>query len=99
MEALIRELEALSQKPDVPNSKLVGAVIATAVRFREILDARMLGFQALAAAVAMQPEIDPRKLHEDFLTLLGAQYESARDIPRELRDIASAIKLASADGR
>ena len=48
MDRLIKELEFLAAKPDVPTAEVVGAVMATAVRCREILSARMVGLQALA---------------------------------------------------
>ena len=97
METLLRELQSLRDKPDVPNARLVGAVIATAVRFRDILDSRMVGIQALATAVAMQPEVDTLKLHDDFLTIVRSHYDPTQSIPQELGDIALAIKLASGD--
>jgi hypothetical protein len=53
--------------------------------------------QALAASVAMQPQLDADKLHADFLGLVKEQFGSARNIPMELRDLASAIKLAAAE--
>ena len=97
MDTLIRELEMLRDRPDLPNTRILGAVIATAVRFREILDKRMVGIQALATAVAMQPQVDASKLHDDFLQILRSHYESDREIPCELRDIAAAITLAAAE--
>jgi len=99
MDRLIKELEALASKPDLPNDKVVGAVIATAMRCRDILSARMVGLQALATATAMQPTVDANQLHDDFLRLLGAQYEQPLEVPEALRDIALAIKLAAAERR
>jgi hypothetical protein len=97
MDALIRELESMRETPALSNAKLIGGVVAAAVRMRAILDARMIGIQALATAVAMQPEIDPSKLHDDFIAILKANFETLRDAPSELRDMAAAIKLAASD--
>ena len=52
MDRLIKELESLAAKQDVPNAQVVGAVMATAMRCRDILGARMVGLQALATATA-----------------------------------------------
>ena len=99
MDALIRELQSLSQNPQVSNAKVVGAVLASVVKMKDVLDARRVGIEAFATAVAMQPVIDPATLHEDFMAILAAHFESARHIPAELKDVASAVKLASADRR
>jgi hypothetical protein len=97
MDTLFRELETLRQKPQLTNNEIVGVMVATIARFREVLNHRMVGIQALAAAVAMQPEMDPQKLHDDFMTILGAHFESPRHMPSELIDIAAGIRLAAAD--
>ena len=97
MEHLIRELESLRSRPQLTDSQIVGAMIAAAARFKEILDDRMVGIESLATAVAMQPEIDARKLHDDFLAILRVHFDSIRRIPPELRDIAASIKLAEVD--
>ena len=99
MDALIRELEAMRGTPDLSGAKLIGGVVAAAVRIRDILDSRMIAIQALATAVAMQPEIDAAKLHDDFVVILKANFASLRDVPGELRDMAAAIKLAETDRR
>ena len=97
MDRLIRELESLASTPDVPNAKVLGAVMATAMRCRDILGTRMAGLQALATATAMQPGIDASRLHDDYLRILAGHYDSAEEIPQSLRDIALAIKLAAAE--
>jgi hypothetical protein len=97
MDRLIKELESLASKPDVPNAKVVGAILATATRCRDILSTRMVGLQALATATAMQPKIDALRLHDDFLRIVGAHYNSPAQIPEALQDIALAIKLAAAE--
>jgi hypothetical protein len=97
MDALIRELELMRETPGLSNAKLIGGIVAAAVRMRAILDARMVGIQSLATAVAMQPEINASKLHDDFIVLLKANFESLREAPSELRDMAAAIKLAASD--
>ena len=97
MEALIRELETLRNRDDVPNARIVGAVIATATRCQELLHTRTVGLQALATAVAMQPGIDARKLFDDFMLALHAHYESTANIPTELKDLGHIIQLAAVD--
>jgi hypothetical protein len=97
LEKLLKELKELQDKPDLDGSTVIGAVIAASVRFRQLLEERALGMQALAASVAMQPQLDAEKLHADFLGLVTEQFGSVRNIPLELRDLASAIKLAAAD--
>jgi hypothetical protein len=97
LERLLKELKELQEKPDLDASKVIGAVIASAVRFRQLLEERALGMQALAASVAMQPQLDAEKLHADFIALVKEHFGSARTIPAELRDLASAIKLAAAE--
>lgn len=78
---------------------MCGAMLATCVRFRELLDARMAGIHALAAAIAMQQQLDGQKLHDDFLAGLKAHFESIRNIPQELKDVAAGMKLAASDQR
>ena len=95
MDRLIKELESLAAVPDVSSTKVMGAVIATAVRCRDVFNTRMVGLQALATAAAMQPTMDANLLHDDYLRALRAHYDSAKDIPNELRDIALAIKLVA----
>jgi hypothetical protein len=97
METLIRELESLRQKPQLTNSDIVGVMLATTARLRDVMSERMVGIQAMAAAVAMQPEVDAVKLHDDFLNILKAHFESLRATPRELKDMAAGIKLAAAE--
>lgn len=97
MDALIRELQLMGERPNLSNAKLVGGMVAAAVRMRDILDSRMVGIQALATAVAMQPEINASKLHDDFVVILKANFESLKETPTELRDMAAAIKLAASD--
>jgi hypothetical protein len=97
METLIRELESLRHKPQLTNSEIVGVMVATTARLREILGDRMVGIQALASAVAMQPEIDAARLHDDFLDILKAHFETLRQTPSELKDIAAGIRLAAAE--
>jgi len=99
MDALIRELEAMRQAPELSSPKLIGAIVAAAVRMRDVLDSRMVAIQALATAVAMQPEINSSRLHDDFVVILKANFGSLREAPGELRDIAAAIKLAASDRR
>jgi hypothetical protein len=94
LEKLIKELEELRTQPNLSNNQVVGAVIAAATRFRSALDDRVLGMQALSAALAMQPEIDAHKLHDDFYGILNSHFDSGHGIPVELKDIAAAIKLA-----
>lgn len=98
MEKLLKELEQLRQAPDLPNAKMIGALIATATRCKDILDARMVAVQSLAAAVAMQPQVDALKLHDDFLNQVKAHYGSG-NTPAELTDIALAMRLAAPDRR
>jgi hypothetical protein len=97
LDALIRELETLRDRDDVPNTRIVGAVIATATRCQELLHTRTVGLQALATAVAMQPGIDARKLFDDFMLALHAHYDSLGGIPSELKDLGHIIRLAAAD--
>ena len=97
MEALIRELETLRDRDDVPSARIVGAVIATAARCQELVHTRTVGLQALATAVAMQPGIDTRKLLDDFMLALHAHYDSLGGIPTELKDLGHIIQLAAAD--
>jgi hypothetical protein len=97
MDALVRELEALRAQPDIPNSKVVGAVLSAAMRIRDILEWRIAGIEALATAIAMQPGIDAARLHRDFLEVLKARYESMRHVPNELKDMAAAIQLAATE--
>src|SRR5688572_5692700 len=97
MDRLIRELEFLAAKPDVPTAEVVGAVRATAMRCRDILSERMVGLQALATATALQPKIDALQLHDDYLRILRAHYDSNSELPDGLRDIALSIKLAAAE--
>jgi hypothetical protein len=97
MDRLIKELESLAARQDVPTAQVVGAVMATAMRCRDILSARMVGLQALATATALQPRIDALQLQEDFLRILGAHYEPPNEVPDALQDIALAIKLAAAE--
>src|SRR5947209_1363099 len=96
MDALVRELELLRMKPQLTNDQVVGMMVAATVRFKEVLEDRMVGIQAIATAVAMQPSIDVTKFHEDFVALLEKHFESPR-IPTDLRDIAASIKLAGSD--
>jgi hypothetical protein len=97
METLIRELESLRKRPQLTNDEVAGAMVAMTVRFRDVLDERMIGIQAIATAAAMQPEIDAFKLHDDFMGILRAHFESVSRIPRDLKDIAAGIKLAAAE--
>jgi len=97
MDALVRELEALRAQPDIPNSKVVGAVLSAAMRIRDILEWRVAGIEALATAVAMQPGIDAERLHRDFLAVLKARFESMRHVPSELKDMAAAIQLVATE--
>lgn len=97
MDKLIAELEGLREKPQLTNSQVVGVMLSTVMRFRTVLNDRMVGIQALATAMALQPEVDALRLHDDFQRIMGSHFESERDIPSELRDIASAIRLAAAD--
>jgi len=97
MEKLIRELESLGKKQQLSNSEVTGAMMAMTVRFREILDQRMIGIQAIATAAAMQPQVDASKLHDDFMRILKSHFESVQRIPADLKDIASGIKLAAAE--
>jgi hypothetical protein len=97
VEKLIREIEALRQKPQLTNSEVVGLMLSSTIRFREVLDDRMIGIQALAVAVAMQPQVDVLKLHDDYLSILKAHFESMRHVPVELKDIAAVIKLAATE--
>ena len=95
MDRLIKELELLAASPEVSNSKVMGAVVATAMRCRDVFHTRMVGLQALATATAMQPTMDAILLHDDYLKALRAHYDSPKEIPSELRDIALAIKLVA----
>lgn len=97
MEALMRELECLRQKPQLTNSEIMGVMLATTARLRAILSDRMVGIQAVAAAIAMQPEIDAHRFHDDFLGILRAHFESERETPSELKDMAAGIRLAAAE--
>ncbi|HUI98713.1 MAG TPA: hypothetical protein VLY46_00675 [Usitatibacter sp.] len=97
MEKLIRELKELQDREDLTGNKIVGAVLAAAVRIRQLLEERSLALQALAASVAMQPGIDAEKLHADFLEIVKAHFRPARSIPLELKDMAAAIELAAAE--
>ncbi len=99
MDRLIRELESLRQKAQLTNNEVVGVMLAATARFRDILDERMVGIQALASAMAMQPEVDAVKLHDDFLAAVTSHFESLRAVPHDVRDIASAIELAAAERR
>ncbi len=99
METLIRELRAMTEKQAVSSQQLSGAILAVCVRFKDLLDARMAGIQALATAIALQPELDAQKLHDDFVHGLRAHFETVRNIPQELKDVATAIKLAASDLR
>ena len=99
METLIRELESLRHKPQLTTSEVVGVMLATAMRLKEVLDVRMVGIQALASAIAAQPEIDVMKLHDEYLRVLKSHFDSVRRIPVELRDVAASIKLAAAERR
>lgn len=99
METLIRELESLREKPQLTTGEVVGVMLATAMRLKEVLDARMVGIQALATAVAAQPQIDVVKLHDDYLRVLKSHFDSTRRIPVDLRDVAASIKLAGTDRR
>lgn len=97
METLMRELNALKDAPAVTHQQLVGAVVAAASRIDALLDERMVGIQALAMAVAMQPGIDANRLHRDFLAILERQFDPARPMPEDLRDMVTAIGLAAAE--
>jgi hypothetical protein len=97
METLIRELESLRKRPHLSNNEVAGAMVAMTVRLGEILDQRIIGIQAIASAVAMQPQIDVIKLHADFMSFLKSHFESVHRIPSDLKDIAAGIKLAGAD--
>ena len=97
METLMRELNALKEAPAVTHQQLVGAVVAAAAHIDALLDERMVGIQALAMAVAIQPGIDAKRLHRDFVAILERQFDSSRPMPADLRDMASAIGLAAAD--
>ena len=97
MDRLIKELEELANKPELPNAKVVGAIIATATRCRDILSARMVGLQALATATALQPGVDARRLHEDYLRILVAHYDTPKEIPEALQDIGLALELVAAE--
>ena len=97
MDALIRELETLTQRPKPSPREAVGAMLAATMRFSEVLNERMVAIQALAAAIAMQPQIDVAKLHDDYLDTLKAHFDSRRSIPVDLRDIASSIQLAASE--
>ena len=99
METLIRELNALQEAPVVTSQQLVGAVVATATRVDQALDERMIGMQALAMALAMQPAVDALRLREDFLAILERQFDCPSQIPADLRDMASALAVAAADRR
>jgi len=97
METLIRELESLRNRPQLTNAEVAGAMMAMTVRFRDVLEERMVGIRSLAAAVAMQPNVDFDKLHDDFRKALVAHFESAQAIPTDLKDIASAIQVAGTE--
>ena len=97
MDALIRELQALSERREIPDKQVVGAILAATIRFRDVLNNRMVGIQALATAIARQPQIDSSKLHDDFVIQLKQHFESMKAIPQDLRDVANAIKLAAID--
>jgi hypothetical protein len=99
METLIRELEALRSAPEVTHQQLVGAVLAAAARIDHALDERMVGMQALAMAVAMQPVIDAKRLHDDFVRILESQLGELGTVPADLRDMGSALRVAAADRR
>lgn len=97
MEKLIEELKELQGQRELAGNKVVGAVLAAAVRIRQLLEERSLAMQALAASVAMQPGVDAEKLHLDFLAIAKAHLRPARHVPVEVRDMAAAIKLAAAE--
>ena len=97
MEALIRELTALENAPEVTNRQLVGVVLAAAARIDKVLDERMVGMQAFAMAVAMHPGLDARRLHDDFIAILDRQFASLGPIPVDLRDMISALAVVAAD--
>jgi hypothetical protein len=99
METLIRELEALTSAPEVTHQQLVGAVLAAAARIDHALDERMVGMQALAMAVAMQPVIDAKRLHDDFVRILESQLGELGTVSADLRDMGSALRVAAADRR
>lgn len=99
MEALIRELTALENAPDVTNKQLVGVVLAAAARVDKILDERMVGIQALAMAIAMHPGVDARRLHDDFVAILDRQFASVGPMPADLRDMVSGLAIVAADTR
>lgn len=97
METLIRELESLRKRPQLTNNEVAGAMVAMTMRLRDLLDQRMIGIQAIASAVAMQPQIDVLKLHADFMSILKSHFESVQRIPGDLKDMAAGIKLAASD--
>jgi len=98
VEKLLEELELLRRSPDLPTEKMVGAIIATAARCKDILDARMVAVHSLATAVAMQPQIDALKLHDDFVNQVKAHY-AGRHTPPDVTDVALTIELAAPDRR
>jgi hypothetical protein len=97
LERLIKELQELQEKDEVSGNQVIGAILAAAVRFRQTLEARALASQALAASLAMQPNVDAAKLHADFLALVKRRFPSEAKMPMELRDIAAALELVAAD--
>lgn len=97
METLVRELEALRTKPHLTNDQMVGVMLAAAIRFKEALADRTACVHAIATALAMQPQIDATKFHEDFAKILAAHFEPLPRIPQELQDMVASIKLVAAD--
>jgi hypothetical protein len=97
LEKLIRELQDLQVKDEVSGNQVIGAILAAAVRFRQTLEARALASQALAASLAMQPNVDAAKLHADFLAIVKRRFPSEANMPVELKDIAAALELVAAD--
>ena len=99
MKSLIRELDDLKGAPSVTNRQVVGAVLAVAARMDKALDERMVGIQSFAMAITMQPAVDGRKLQRDFAAILESQFDSASQVPGELRDMVTALRIALADAR
>jgi predicted N-formylglutamate amidohydrolase len=99
MEALIDELRSLKDQADPPSAKLLGAILAVAVRVDERYAAHSIGVEMLASALAAQEHLDAQRLHDDFMRLVNGHFRSPKHIPSALKDIAAAIKIAASHKR